>query len=173
MKKSIKHLLAICLCIMCLVTAIPVSATPVQGTQGNELQVLQPSSLEIQLGTKWIGVEFMLRTDAGVYPGTIVVGNDGTLRLEIGGSSSYILSCLQSDVPIPEAIFTQASATQNGLLEPEPDIDIPAEEDKAPMWPLILFGIGILAAIVVLFVIYKYESYRKEQQADEDDDDYE
>ncbi len=173
MKKSIKHLLAICLCIMCLVTAIPVSATPVQGTQGNELQVLQPSSLEIQLGTKWIGVEFMLRTDAGIYPGTIVVGNDGTLKLEIGGSSSYILSCLQSDVPIPEAVFTQASATQNGLLEPEPDTDIPAEEDKIPKWPLIIFGFGIIAAFIVLFVIHQYESYRKEQQADEDDDDYE
>ncbi len=173
MKKSLKHLLAICLCIICLVTAIPVSATPVQGTQGNELQVLQPSSLEIQLGTKWIGVEFMLRTDAGIYPGTIVVGNDGTLRLEIGGSSSYILSCLQSDVPIPEAVFTQASATQKGILESEPDTELPAEEDKAPLWPIILFGVGILAAIVVLFVIYKYESYRKEQQAEDDDDDYE
>ncbi len=173
MKKSIKHLLMICLCIMCFITAIPVSATPAQGTQGNELQVLQPSSLEIQLGTKWTGVEFMLRTDAGIYPGTVVVSDEGVLKLEIGGSSTYILSCLQSDVPIPEPTFTQVSATQDSPSKTEQDVELTAEENKTPKWPLIIFAFGGVTAIVVLVVIHQYEANRKEEQADEDDDDYE
>ena len=155
---------------MCFITAIPVSATPAQGTQGNELQVLQPSSLEVQLGTKWTGVEFVLRTDAGIYLGTIVVGNDGTLKLEIGGSSSYILSCLPSDVPIPEPIFTQVSATQDTPTKDGQNVELPSKENKIPSWPLIIFAFGIIAAFVVLFVIHQYEANRKEEQADEDDD---
>ena len=58
-------------------------------TDGTEIQVVQPERLEIQLGTAWAGVEFQLRTDSGLYPDPIPVGEDGVLRLEIGGSSSY------------------------------------------------------------------------------------
>lgn len=78
------------LCILC-VPVTPVYAAQ-QGTDGSELQVVKAEQLEIQLGTSWSGVEFQLKTDAGVYPGTVKVGTDGVLRLEIGGSSQYILT---------------------------------------------------------------------------------
>ena len=70
-------------------------------TDGSELQIATPEQLEVQLGAAWAGVEFQLRTDSGVYPGTIPVGDDGVLRLEIGGSSSYQLTCIGSAVPAP------------------------------------------------------------------------
>lgn len=57
-------------------------------TDGTELQVSQPMTLELQLGPQWAGVEFQLKTDAGLYPGTIIVGEDGVLRTELGGSTA-------------------------------------------------------------------------------------
>lgn len=81
-------------------------------TDGSEIIVVQPEKLEIQLGMDWIGAEFQLRTDQGLYPDLIPVGNDGVLRLEIGGSGSYILSCVSTGrtMPIsrPEAYYTPA-----------------------------------------------------------------
>ena len=81
-------------------------------TDGSEIIVVQPEKLEIQLGMDWIGAEFQLRTDQGLYPNLIPVGNDGVLRLEIGGSSSYILSCVSTGrtMPVsePEAYYTPA-----------------------------------------------------------------
>ena len=78
------------LCILC----VPVSTTYAapQGTDGSELQVMEAEKLEIQFGANWAGVEFQLKTDAGLYPGTVIVGEDGVLRMELGGSSQYILS---------------------------------------------------------------------------------
>lgn len=93
----------------------PVSASAAEGTEGSEMQVLQPEQLEIQLGADWVGVEFELKTDAGMYPGTIPVGEDGVLRLEIGGSSSYVLTCLNSAVSVPDP--TQVPATTEDTKE--------------------------------------------------------
>lgn len=86
------------LCILCF--PIPASAVS-QGTDGTELQVMKPQNLQIHLGEEWAGIGFELTTDAGKYPGVIPVGEDGVLRLEIGGSENYILSCLDSAVAIP------------------------------------------------------------------------
>ena len=81
-------------------------------TDGSEIIVVQPEKLEIQLGMDWIGAEFQLKTDHGLYPNLIPVGNDGVLRLEIGGSGSYILSCVSTGrtMPVsrPEAYYTPA-----------------------------------------------------------------
>jgi len=100
-KKIIKaiSLIAALACILC----VPVQATAVsQGTEGTELDVVQPQQLIVQLGEAWAGVEFQLKTDAGMYPDAIPVGEDGMLRLEIGGSENYTLTCLDSSVEIPE-----------------------------------------------------------------------
>lgn len=93
----------------------PVEAAEKQGTDGTEMQVMTAEQLEIQLGADWAGVEFELKTDAGMYPGTIAVGEDGVLRLEIGGSSSYTLTCLNSSVAVPNP--EAASATDE--VQPE------------------------------------------------------
>ena len=101
------------LCILC-VPVTPVYAAQ-QGTDGSELQVVKAEQLEIQLGTSWSGVEFQLKTDAGVYPGTVKVGTDGVLRLEIGGSSQYILTRMNSSTSLPEPEDT-ADSTERRLL---------------------------------------------------------
>ena len=85
-KKSWQRLFFMVVTILALMTPQTVFATG--GTDGTELQVAEPASLEIQLGADWTGVEFELKTDAGVYPGDVIVGEDGVLRLEIGGSKS-------------------------------------------------------------------------------------
>ena len=101
MKTKIAKAMALLLAMVCIF-CFPVSASATaQGTDGTELEVIQPSNLEIQLGESWAGVEFELKTDAGMYPGVITVGEDGVLRLEIGGSENYILSCLNSSSDIP------------------------------------------------------------------------
>ena len=87
------------MCILCF-SVVPIWAES-QGTDGTELQVAQPEQLEIQLGSEWAGVEFQMKTDAGLYPGTIPVGQDGVLRLEIGGSKSYVLTCMNSTTKSP------------------------------------------------------------------------
>ena len=107
-----KRIIPLFLCLFFAIgvfTSMPAYAVS-QGTDGDELQVLEASELEIQLGTDWAGVGFVLRTDAGVYPGPVYVGSDGVLRLEIGGSKQYILSCMQSDIQVPEPVLLQMQA---------------------------------------------------------------
>ena len=74
-KKILKRLLAVFATTICIAG---ISADTVYAdTDGTELQVVQPSQLEIQLGPEWSGVEFQLRTDAGVYPDAIAVDDTG------------------------------------------------------------------------------------------------
>ena len=54
----------------------------------------QPDQLVLQLGARWAGVEFELRTDAGVFPAPVVVDEAGVLRMDLGGSTTYTLSCI-------------------------------------------------------------------------------
>lgn len=67
MKTGIGVMLALLCCIL-MCTGV-VYATG-DDTDGTELQVAQPVILEVQLGPQWAGVEFQLKTDAGLYPGT-------------------------------------------------------------------------------------------------------
>ena len=97
-KTGIGVMLALLCCIL-MCTGV-VYATG-DDTDGTELQVAQPVILEVQLGPQWAGVEFQLKTDAGLYPGTIAVGQDGILRTELGNSGSYVLSCLTLNAAVP------------------------------------------------------------------------
>ena len=114
-------LIAALACILCF--PVKASATAQQGTDGTELEVVQAQQLEIQLGQAWTGVEFQLRTDAGKYPDPIPVGEDGVLRVEIGGSESYLLTCLASqvEVPTPEDIENpeETAAEETGTAATE------------------------------------------------------
>ena len=102
MKAKILHISFLCLTFLWALSVC--SPIAYADTDGTEIQVVQPEQLEIQLGPAWTGVEFQLQTDAGLYPEPISVGEDGILRLEIGGSSRYVLSCLSSPVqPAPAA----------------------------------------------------------------------
>lgn len=135
-------------------------------TDGTELQVVEPSQLTIQLGSEWVGVEFQLRTDSGVYPGVVVVDESGVLSLEIGGSSTYELSCLGSPQTVPtlepepseeresEQAETEPATTSADTVTPTPD-----EAGDAltvcgiPVINLAVFGGGLLAAIVLLIAL--------------------
>lgn len=178
-----------------LLFTLSISAFARDGTDGTELQITTPEQLEIQLGAAWAGVEFQLKTDAGLYPGTIPVGDDGVLRLEIGGSSGYQLTCLGSGTaaPTPEPTPT-AEPTAEPTLTPEPALEVSSETEETPpqakitvseidpvdpgytlrdipVWQMGLFGGGLAVAVVVLIVLAVLKK-RRGSDPDEDDDDY-
>lgn len=193
MKMKIAKVLAMVLAMVCLF-CFPVSASATaQGTDGTELEVIQPQNLEIQLGENWAGVEFELKTDAGMYPGVITVGEDGVLRLEIGGSENYILTCMNSTVEVPEPNETLPAAEgtvpvdesgtvpseteevtadpSEGTVPSETEAD--AEQDNTvagiPVTHIALFGGGLVIAIVALIGIHFYQK-RSGNFGDEEDD---
>lgn len=127
-----------------------------EGTDGSELQLLQAEQLEIQLGAEWSGIEFQLKTDAGLYPGVIAVGSDGVLRLEIGGSSSYVLSCLGSSVDVPSPAQTSAAGDSANPAEDESAAEQGNSAAAAgiPALHLILFVGGMSVAIAALIVMH-------------------
>ena len=172
--KTIKSILLVVamLCVLCF--PVQVMAETQQGTNGDELQLMEAQKLEIQLGAEWVGVEFQLKTDAGLYPGTVKVGQDGVLRMEIGGSKSYILTCMNSAVEVPEP--TQAPAT----TETDPE-DSNSETDSAedggatvagiPVLHIVLFAGGMVVAIGALIAMHVVKRRRESEPAYDDDDD--
>ena len=172
MKKTtfkLAAIFALVLCVFCF-SVQPVFAA--EGTDGTEMQLMEAEQLEIQLGVEWSGVEFQLKTDAGLYPGVITVGEDGVLRLEIGGSSSYVLSCANSSVSAPDP--TQAPATTEGAesTEDEPT----AEQSSAatvvgiPVLHLVLFGGGLIAAVVALILMHAAKNRAEDDEYESDED---
>ena len=111
-------------------------------TDGSEIQVVSPSYLEVQLGPAFAGTEFQFRTDTGIYPGLIQVGEDGVLRLEIGGSSHYILSNVgtgmttQGYIPQPEITSPRMSTSYVPDYQPAAQVaPITQVESGAPSAP--------------------------------------
>lgn len=153
-------------------------------TDGTELQVAEPSQLTIQLGPEWAGVEFRLRTDAGVYPGTVVVDESGVLSLEIGGSSTYELSCLGSPQTVPNPEQAPSEALEREPAETEPtttstDTVAPTPDESGdeltvygiPVVHLAVFGGGLLVAIIFLITLrFSRRRRRRWDEYDEDDD---
>lgn len=192
MKMKILKCVALVMAMVCILCfPVPASATS-QGTDGTELEVIQPQNLEIQLGESWAGVEFELKTDAGMYPGVIVVGEDGILRLEIGGSENYILSCLNSTVEVPMPGETvpaeevnepaadpseEADPTEdNQEEETVPSESLPEEAQVGtlggiPVKHLVLFGGGLIVAIGALVGINFYQKRSGKSNNSEEDDD--
>ena len=192
MKMKIAKAVALVLAMVCIFCfPVPASATA-QGTDGTELEVIQPQNLEIQLGESWAGVEFELKTDAGMYPGVITVGEDGVLRLEIGGSENYILSCLNSSVEIPKPGEPETEATGEAPAsdptegeqsvdategeETQPTETVPAEEEEGtvagiPVMHIALFGGGLIVAIGALVGINFYQKRSGKSNKTEEDDD--
>lgn len=194
MKMKIFKCMALVMAMVCIFCfPVPASATA-QGTDGTEMEVIQPQNLEIQLGESWVGVEFELKTDAGMYPGVITVGEDGVLRLEIGGSENYILSCLNSAVEVPEPgetlpasdetapaneSGTEPSEGANATADPAEgttlsETEIESEPDGTvagiPIAHIALFGGGLVVAIGSLVGIQFYQKRRESSQPTDDDD---
>lgn len=155
------------LLVLSLVCIFSFPVSPIYAdTDGTELQVVKPEQLEIQLGVEWSGVEFELKTDAGLYPGKIPVGQDGVLRLEIGGSQSYILTCMNSSVksPVPTQVpATIASSEENAKENSSKDSTVAG----IPIMHLCLFAGGMVLAVGGLIVMHVLKKRR------EDNSDYE
>ena len=194
MKMKILKCVALVMAMVCILCfPVPASATS-QGTDGTELEVIQPQNLEIQLGESWAGVEFELKTDAGMYPGVITVGEDGVLRLEIGGSENYILTCMNSTVEVPEPGETLPASDETAPVdesgtEPSEEADptadptegtVPSETEVVaepdgtvagiPIAHLALFGGGLVIAIGGLVGIHFYQKKRENNASDDDDE---
>ena len=172
-RKSITSILLVLamLCVLCF--PVQVLAETKQGTTGDELQLMEAEKLEIQLGTEWAGVEFQLKTDAGLYPGTVKVGQDGVLRMEIGGSKSYILTCMNSAVEVPEV--TQAPATTETDSEQNNSETDSAEESSAtvagiPVLHIVLFAGGMVVAIGALIAMHVVKRRRESEPVYDEDD---
>ncbi len=193
---------AVCLmAALASIMAFPVRASATaQGTSGTELNVVQAQKVEIQLGTNWTGVEFEMKTDAGMYPDAIPIGEDGILRFEVGGSESYILTCLNSDVAVPSPETTDESIPENAestegtgeteTAAPDETKNIEATEETAQgtdatettgpvevtedAEPIPVVYIVITAVGIVLAVaalVWFVSSQKKSAQSDSDDDD--
>ena len=172
--KAIKSIL-LCVAMLCILCfPVQVLAETKQGTTGDELQLMKAEKLEIQLGTDWAGVEFQLKTDAGLYPGTVKVGQDGVLRMEIGGSKSYILTCMNSAITVPEP--TQAPATTDTQSEDTNTGTETAEDGNStvagiPVLHIVLFAGGMVVAIGALIAMHVVKRRRESEPAYDDDDD--
>lgn len=157
-----------------------------QGTDGTELEVMQPSQLEVYLGEAWAGTLFELETDVGMYPNTIPVGEDGTLRLEIGGSSKYILrlhAAPQSDpssadeteetntIPVTDPEASDAPAQTESI--PEVSVPNPTEPGQntvagIPVAHIVFFGGGLVIAVAALIMIRMNQKRSANYDDDED-----
>lgn len=175
--KTISMILMI-LCILC----IPVPATAVsQGTDGTELEIVQPETLELHLGKTWAGAKFELRTEAGRYPDLIPADDNGILRLEIGGSPSYILTRMDAPIAPTEETGTETEAPAETATAPvetdtPPDniVSVTEQEDDTvagiPVAHIVIFIIGLLIAIVTLIGISFYSKKNDVNTIDENDD---
>lgn len=195
MKTNTKQfiLTAITLLLSAVFISPPLVYAQSDDTDGTEIQVLQPEQLEIQLGTGWAGVEFWLRTDSGMYPDPILVGEDGVLRLEIGGSTHYALSCLgtDSETPSPGPIVSSETAEADAPetapdtieapkpTEPREPVEESDEQNTAPapevstiagipIKHLVFFGLGLFICILVLTVM-KIASVNRAEDAEFDE----
>ena len=196
MKKNIIKAVSLLAALACILF-VPVQASATaQGTNGTELEVVQPQNLVVQLGEAWSGVEFQLRTDAGKYPDPIPVGEDGMLRLEIGGSENYTLTCLNSRVAIPapeDALAADESAatgeaSESTVGETDSDVDATVDPSSAteaadsdtdeetartgeiPVTHIVILVGGLVIAIVILLLIQHGQKNREGFNQEDDDD---
>lgn len=119
-------LTALCLA-MCLCT------TAFADTDGTEPKITQqPDQLVLQLGTRWAGVEFELRTDAGVFPAPIVVDETGVLTMDLGGSTTYTLSASTPPSPSltrpPEQVPDTQQQPDSSAQQPSGQVQQPQEQ---------------------------------------------
>ena len=119
-------------------------------------------------------MEFELRTDAGVFPAPIIADETGVLTMDLGGSTTYTLSCT---VPIPDPPAEQVPDTQqqpdSSAQQPSGQVQQPQEQVPAgepagvPIAPMVVFCVGLACGIGGLVALYFAK--RRRQQADYDE----
>lgn len=145
-------------------------------TDGTEPKITrQPDQLVLQLGARWAGVEFELRTDAGIFPAPVVVDSSGVLRMDLGGSTTYTLSCVESAVPIPNPVppvAEQDPAQEEQETTPtQQPAPTPAPlRQGIPTTHLLLFLAAVVVGIgcLVAFFLTRRRRLAEESEWDED-----
>lgn len=177
MKKTNPHLRRFCMAAAVLILPLTLSSAALADTDGNTPKITrQPDQLVLQLGTRWSGVEFELRTDAGLFPVPVVVDENGILTMDLGGSTIYTLSCLESSIPIPDPSPAQPPVGGPAPSEPDPapiqEQEAEPVRDRVPVWPMVVFLVGLTAigGGFAAFQIYKRRERAVYDDWDEDDD---
>lgn len=166
-------IIASMICLLCFPTLV--MADTRQGTTGDELQLMEAQKLEIQLGTEWAGAEFGLKTDSGIYPGAIVVDQDGVLKTEIGGSTKYTLT-LNTSAKQPKSTQGPATTDDQTDTETRPGTEDLKKKDESgiPISHILLFAGGMTIAVGTLIAIKilknRCESGLKYEDEDEEDE---
>ena len=165
-----------------LIAVVSLAAAPMTivyaDTDGKEIQITdQPDKLVLQLGPQWAGVEFELKTDAGVFPVPVVVDQTGILKMDLGGSKTYILSCLASTVALPgpdTATETQPPAPPSATPSSDGSVESGAVQvkDGIPTGIVVMFILGLAVAVGGLLTMRYFKRRRESYHYDDDDDGY-
>ena len=174
-KKRKNRLFPMLITVMVLIAVLtPAAYADTDGTEPKIVQ--QPDQLVLQLGTRWAGVEFELRTDAGVFPVPVVVDEYGVLTMDLGGSTTYTLSCINSTAPIPDAGPEPADPPPSTSPDPvpeSPDGPQKAEQQGGLPLPAVIFliGLAIVAGVLAtLHITKKRQEYAYDEWEDEEDE---
>lgn len=175
MMKRRKHLPTLLLALLLMLALAPAAYAD---TDANTPKITQqPDVLILQLGTRWSGVEFELRTDAGIFPVPVVVDESGILTLELGGSTTYTLSCINSAVPIPDP--EQPDPNPPAAADPDvPATQTPADPPTSSgntrsIAPMLVFFIAalVLAVVgIVALLLSKRDGRRRYDEWDDEDE---
>lgn len=107
---------------------------------------------------RWAGVEFELRTDAGRFPVPVVVDASGVLTMDLGGSTTYTLSCMDSSVPVPSPEETSEPVPEEERTSRPTEKSADSENSNGHL--ILIIVILVVVVIAVLAMLF----YTKRQQ---------
>ena len=163
--------------LLAIALSLAMSTAAFADTDGTEPKIVQqPDQLVLQLGTRWAGVEFELRTDAGIFPAPVVVDENGVLTMDLGGSTTYTLSCINSTAPIPDPGPEQSDPPPSVSPDPTPEVpNSPQPETGNSSLPLpaVIFLVGLAVAggaFIALHITKKRQDYGYDEWGDDEDE---
>lgn len=118
-------------------------------------------------------MEFELRTDAGVFPIPVVVDESGSLRMDLGGSTTYTLSCIHSTIPIPDPEPTEPDmppTTQQSPVPSQPPANNASGNSTRNVMPVVFFLVALSLAAVGLVALFLSRRSARHRYADWDDE---
>ena len=163
--------------LLAIVLSLSMTTAAFADTDGNEPKIVQqPDQLVLQLGTRWAGVEFELRTDAGIFPAPVVVNENGVLTMDLGGSTTYTLSCIDSTAPVPDPEPEQPDPPPPVSPEPTPEVPNDPQPETGngslPI-PAVIFLVGLAVAggdFITLHIAKKRQDYSYDEWEDAEDE---
>lgn len=174
-KKRKNRLFPMLITVMALIAVLtPAAYADTDGTEPKITQ--QPDQLVLQLGTRWAGVEFELRTDAGIFPVPVVVDEYGVLTMDLGGSTTYTLSCINSTAPIPDPGPEQSDPSPSVSPDPTPEVPSspqPETGNNSLPLPAVIFLVGLAVAggaFIALHITKKRQAYGYDEWEDDEDE---